>query len=63
MVTKERGKLIGVGHRSPKKELVSILLHVAESLNMMKTECISDFMGLPSLCLHPTDDHYQEKSF
>lgn len=68
VAAKERGKLVGVGPRYPRKKMVSIPLHVAEPLNKTRAESIRDFMGsvsteepnhLPAPCLHPTDEHHQ----
>lgn len=40
MATKERRELVDVGPGSPGKEVVSVLLHVAESLSKLRTEFI-----------------------
>lgn len=41
---KERGKLVRAGYRNPRREKVSVLLCIAQSLNTVKTESINDFM-------------------
>lgn len=59
------------GPQKPKERDGVSLLHVVESFSKMRTESISDFMEhvptegpnhLPAPCLHPTDEHCQEKS-
>lgn len=56
VATKERRKLVGVGPRNPKKEMMSVLLLIFESWSTMRTESLVTFWSLfqqinPIICL------------
>lgn len=56
VATKERRKLVGVGPRNPKKEMISVLLLIVESWSTMRTESLVPFWSLfqqinPIICL------------